>query len=157
MRVARFKAVCVRLVDSHGYILDTHKYSTTLVNTCHAVLVMTVLHQRPNELSESHHRPCAMETAELNALVEWLGFTTCTYVHPTTAHPLHGTPSYATDYPSHASTLASLASAGCGWRSWRGPTRRPRLLLPGQQSSGSQKHGSRSLSSSFVTSGASGS
>lgn len=52
VRVARFKAVCVRLVDSHGYILDTHKYSTTLVNTCHAVLVMTVLHQRPNELGK---------------------------------------------------------------------------------------------------------
>ena len=49
-----------------------------------------------------------METAELNALVEWLGFTTCIYAHPTTARPLHGTPSYATDYPSHACLHACL-------------------------------------------------
>ena len=87
----------------------------------------------------------------LTALFEWLGFATCVYAHPTIA------------CQTLASTLASLASAGCGWRSWHRPTRRPRLLLTGQapasgaHSSGSQKHGSRSLSSSFVTSDASGS
>ena len=52
----------------------------------------------------------------------------------------------------------ALTYANGGWCQLRVPTRRPRLLLPYKQSSTSQKHGSRSMSSRFaVSSGVSGS